>query len=403
MKKRIVIIGGGFGGIHTLKSVSKYLKKEIKNKKIEIILIDKKNYFLFTPLLHEVISSSVRKEDVVHPLREICQNYNAKFIRGEVIEINLETQRIKLKNKYSLSYDYLVICSGSKAFYYNIKGAEEYSYTLKTLEDAENLRRNLIRLLEKTDIVNNENLQIIIIGGGPTGVEIAGEIKDFFNDIKDLYKNINFKKVNIYIIERCDKILQNFGDFISEKSTEYFKKRGIKILTNSSVKEITHNSVILENGKKIKSDITIFAVGIEPQLIKTFPSVKTKNKRIIVTKYLNIKEFNNVFVVGDVCYTDFPQTAQAATRMGEFVGKNIKNLIHKKPLEKFSYFHKGFIIPLSKGYAVGNIFGINFSGIFMWIIYRLIYLSKIPGFVNKINIAFDWFIGFFTKRETSEY
>lgn len=416
MEKKVVIIGGGFGGLYALKSVYKNLSKEINSKKIEVVLIDEKNYFLFTPLLHEVVTSSIERDHVMHPLREICKSCKSNFIKGKVKEINLSSQLIKLNDGFTLSYDYLVISIGAKPNFCNIKGADVYAIPLKSLDDAERIRNKLIHNLESAEKIENEKekyekLRILIVGAGPTGIELATEIQDLLEDISNLYPKINIKKIEIFLFEATDKILRFLGEFISKKCEVYLNKINVKIFYEAKVEEIGRNYIKLSDERKFKGGLILWNGGVLPENIKFIPEIEKINCHILTTSCLNLKSHNNIFAIGDTsCILDkensitpVPQTAQAAVKMGQFVGKNLKNLIDKKPLKEFVYQNKGYILPLGKGKAFAEIFGIGFSGFIAWFIYRATYLSKMPGFSNKIKIGLDWLIDFFFKKETAEY
>ncbi len=416
MAKKIVIIGGGFAGLNALKSIYWHFKKQILKGAVELILISDKNYFLFRPLLHEVVSSTIEREDIAHPLREICAQCGSRFIRGKVIEVNLLRQKIKLHTHETVNYDYLVMALGAKPDLNKIKGADLYSLPLSTLEDCQIIRSRIIDGLEKADFIADKQakqkyLRILIVGGGPSGVQLATEIRSFFDDIADLYPGIDFKsEVEICIFEASSLLMADFGHFFSHRAYSYLRENRIKVFNNSVVEKIADNYLELADGRVVEGSVILWNAGIKPVLPKFTPQINLQNDRVETTIFLNLKDWPNVFTVGDMaCVTNrngeivfLPQTAQVASQMGGVIGVNLKNLIAKKPLREFNYRHKGFIVSLGKGRAVADVLGVEFSGILAWFLYRLVYLANMPGFVNKIRIGFDWFLDFFFKRETTE-
>lgn len=416
MSKKIVIIGGGFAGLNALKSIFRHFKRQVLKGTFELILVNDKNYFLFIPLLHEVVSSSVEREDIVHPWREICADYRAHFIKAKVIEVNFLHQKIRLDTHETISYDYLVMTLGAKPDLDKIKGADLYSLPLYSLSDAKVIRAKIINNLERASQLTDSRqrqkyLKILIVGGGPSGIELATEIRSFFDDITDLYPAIDFNnEVEICLFEAGSSLMANFGRFFSRKAYDHLKKNQIKVFTNALVKKIAGDHIVLEDGRIIVGSIILWNAGIKSALINFVPSIDLNANRIKVTPFLNLKRWPNVFAAGDmVCLADqhgqafcLPQTAQVATQMGNFIGYNLKNLVFKKSLKEFHYRHKGFIVSLGRGQAVADVFGIEFAGILAWFLYRALYLANLPGLVNKIRIGFDWLIDFFFKRESTE-
>jgi len=403
---KIVILGGGFGGIYTLK----YLHKFFHNRKeIKLVLVNKKNYFLFTPLLHEFATGNISLDNLVEPIREVIKCSNYEFIQGEVKKIDLERKKIYFDKK-DIDYDYLVIALGSKTAFYNIPGAEENSFTLKSLDDALRLRNHFIHMFELASKDDNEGiLTFVIVGGGATRVELAGEMSDYiYKTFSKFYSEEIISKVKIILIEKGNELIPQFSPKLRKIAFEVLEKKNIEIILGKGVKEVGKNFVKLDDGDIIKTKTVIWVAGVEPNLPEIIGEVEKDIKgRLIVNEYLQFKNYNNVFAIGDVCCfiqneKPLPQLAQVAVREAKAVAKNIFNLIQNKPLEKFVYNHQGDLISLGEFFAIGEIKGFTFYGFFAWILWRGVYLSKMISYKHKIKTFIDWLLDFFYPRDIIE-
>jgi NADH:ubiquinone reductase (H+-translocating) len=524
---KIVILGGGFGGVYTLKYLHKFFHhsdkirtihgqngqlinkinilsepsvsspKKVKLSEqsvlspkksvvdVKLILVNKKNYFLFTPLLHEFTTGSVSLENLVEPIREIIRCCDYEFVHGEVKRIDLErkivyvdTQTMQtsdtdadstdltqtMQNKISaksalssaksalssaksalnkisaksaiISYDYLVIALGAKTNFYNIPGAEENSFTLKSLDDAIRLRNHFIHMFEKyadsADFTQTEQknisaesalnsaksalnsaksafLTFVIVGGGATGVELAAEMSDYFyKTFSKFYPKEIISKVKIILIERGNELIPQFSPKLRKIALEVLRKKNVEIILEKGVKEVGKDFIKLDDETIIKTKTVIWTAGVEPNLPEIVGNIEKDGKgRLIVNEYLQVKNYENVFSIGDVCcyiqnQKPLPQLAQVAVREAKTVAKNIFNLIKNKPLEKFVYKHQGDLISLGRFFAIGEIKNFTFSGFFTWILWRGVYLSKLISNKDKIKTFIDWLLDFFYPRDITE-
>jgi len=403
---KIVILGGGFGGIYTLKYLHKFFHNK---KKIKLVLVNNKNYFLFTPLLHEFATGGVSLENLVEPIREIVKCCDYDFIHGEVKKIDLERKVVYFEQK-EISYDYLVIALGSKTNFYNIQGAKENSFALKSLDDAINLRNHFIHMFELTANNDNEgNLTFVIVGGGATGVELAGEMSDYFyKTFSKIYPKEIISKVKIILVEKSNELIPQFSPKLRQKALDRLKKQNIDVLLGKGVVEVNKDFIKLDDGKVIETKTVIWTAGVEPKLPQIIGNIEKDNKgRLVVNEYLQVKNYENVFGIGDSCCfiqneKPLPQLAQVAVRQAKVVAKNIFNLIQNKTLEKFIYRHQGDLISLGRFFAIGEIKGFAFSGFFAWILWRGVYLSKIISNKDKIKTFIDWFLDLFYPRDSME-
>jgi NADH dehydrogenase len=406
--KKILILGGGFGGIYTTKYLLKYFKN---NLNIEIILVNENNYFLFTPLLTEVATGGVSLRNVTEPIREVFNKFkNFKFIHSQVLEINLNQNEVILECG-RVNYDYLIIALGSKTNFYNISGAEKYSFTLKTISDAMRLKKHFINLFEKASFQTNqidEFLRFVIVGGGPTGVELALEMKDLFcNTFSKLYSKELIDKIEIIIIEKNNDLVSNFNPKLRQKILNYILTKNIKVIFNQAVKEINENYLILENGSKINTNTVIWTAGIKPNLPKILGNIEYEKERIKVNEFLQVKNYKNVFAIGDCAYIIdkngvVPQLAQSAVAEAQNTSLNIYNLINNKNLKQFEFQPSGYLISLGRFNATLQIKNFIISGFWIWILWKMVYLSKMISIQNKIKTFIDWLVDLFFPRNSSE-
>lgn len=410
-KIKILIIGNGFGGTYTLKNLTKYFHK---SKNVELALIGEKNYFLFTPLLHEVATGSINPENIIEPIRKVFDTSLANFYLGKVQEVDLHNNIVRACNT-SIHYDYLVMASGSETNFYNIKGAQDYTLTLKSLEDAIKIKNHIINRIEEASHVEDKIerkkiLTFVIVGGGPTGVELAAELQELIKkSFVKYYKKEIIDETSVILIQKNGELLSQFGLKIRKKALEFLQNKGIKILLNTEVKEVEIASVITNN-EKIDSKTIIWVGGIKAKQIKVINEVeKTKDGRIVVNQNLQIEKYKNVFALGDAAaFTNnsgvfLPALAQVAEKQAKIVAENIYLSIQNKKLKSFKYKHNGSLVSLGQWMALGEISNFTFWGHITWWLWRTIYLSKLISFRKKVKVALDWTVNIFSPRDISEF
>lgn len=414
---KIVIAGGGFGGLYTLKHLSRFFRKEIKQGKIRLILINERNYFLFTPLLHEVATGGLSRENVVEPLRSFLQNKLSDFYLDQVKEVKIQEKKVVLE-KYTVDYDFLVLASGSETNFYQIPGASEYCFTLKNLADAVKLKNHLIHTWEKATKIKDlhqfqDLLNFVVVGGGATGVELVCEIADLFQKTLAKFYPALKEKCRIILIERGDELLKQFSPKLRKVAFEVLRKRNIEVKLNIGVVAVDKHFVKLDNGETIHSRTIIWTAGVKPREIKFDLEVKkAKNGRLLVDQYLRLVNHQDIFALGDVCCLDedgkhLPFLAQVAVKEAKLVAENIFRTIKKQPLKKLKYRHAGDLISLGRWYAIGELnFGklkLALKGKFAWWLWRTVYLSKMLSFRKKLKTAIDWTFDLFLPRDISEF
>ena len=411
-KIKIVIIGNGFGGIYTLKNLHKYF---CGNKNIEITLVGERNYFLFTPLLHEVATGSINQENIVESIRKILGCCLSKFYLGKAKKINTENKTVEV-GQHILPYDYLVLAVGAETNFYSIKGAQENSLTLKSLQDAMKIKNQVIEKIECASHITDKTerkkmLTFTIVGGGPTGVELAVELQELIKEnFTHYYKEELISEASVVLIQKDKNLLPQFGEKIQRKSLEILIKKGVQIMLNTEVMEVSPQKVLLKNGKEIATETVIWVAGIKPKEIDFEKEVqKTNNTRLVVNEYLQLENYNNIFALGDATAVRIkntenflPALAQVAEKEAKIVAQNLFLLTKNKKIKPFHYKHSGDLISLGQWMAIGEISNFTFSGHLAWWLWRTVYLSKLISFRKKIRVAMDWTINLFYPRDISE-
>lgn len=407
-KTKIVILGAGFGGIYTYI----HLRKKFKPSEVEIVLVNRSNHFLFTPMLHEVATGGLSHHQIVESLREIIYNTDTNLYVTEVTSVDLE-QKIVHTNLEDINYDYLVIATGATTNYYNIPGAEENTFALKSLIEAIRLRNYFIDSFEKASKVKDPKerkklLSFAIIGGGATGVEVAGEAADFFYKTFCKYycKDVHDDDVNIYLINRGPELLNQFNPYLRKKAITTLKKKGVEVMLNSPVTAITENHIKLDNNRTLEVANVIWTAGVRANPPTFNQKVATdKRGRLKVDQYMRLEDHENVFALGDVaCYCHqgkdpLPMLAQVAVQQAKNVAHNIACSVRGKQLKPFKYRSKGELVSLGQWGALGHTLGVSWSGPLAWWLWRTVYLFKFISRSKKIKIAIDWTVNLFHHRD----
>ena len=403
---KIVVIGGGFGGLS-------FLKKARKSNN-EFTLIDKTNHHLFQPLLYQVATAVLSPADITVPIRNLFKNdNNVKITLGEVVDIRRDNKQVVLKNEDVIDYDQLIISTGASYSYFGNDEWGKFSNGLKNINDALDIRDKILKAFEKAENETDKKkqkkyLNFVVIGGGPTGVEVAGSIAEIaFKDINKEYRNFNSNDSNVYLIEAGSNILPSYSSKLSNKASKYLKKMGVEIKINEKVEDIEEMLVTTDKGK-IESDNIIWAAGNKASsLIELLDTEMDTEGRAIINQDCSIKKDDSIYVIGDAANfkgvngEPLPGIAPVAIQQGKYVGFNTKNNISKENRKPFKYRDKGMMATIGGFKAIGVVGKFEISGFIAWLFWSLIHLVYLIGFKSKFVVAIEWiFAFFFNKRGT---
>ena len=405
--KKVVVIGGGFGGLNFLRYAS-------SNKQIEFVLIDKQNHHLFQPLLYQVATAVLSPANIAFPIRRMFKkSKNVKVILGEVTLVDRENKNVLLDSGTSINYDQLVVATGSLHSYFGNDEWSNYSKGLKGINDALVIRENLLKAFEKAENetdqeIKQEFLNFVVIGGGPTGVEMAGSIAEIaYKTLNKEFNNFNSEDPNVYLIEANDKLLPMFSKKLSDKAEQYLNDFGVKVLKNEKVTNVNHSNVETDK-RTIKSRNIIWAAGnTASSLIEKLNTITDDSGRAIVDPDCSLKDDPDVFVIGDASNhkdtrnTPLPGIAPVAMQQGKYVGKIIKNKILKMDRKPFKFSDKGMMATVGKYKAIGKIGNIEVSGFIAWVFWSVIHIVYLIGYRSKLLVIIEWIFSYlFNKKGT---
>jgi NADH dehydrogenase len=424
LRPHIVILGAGFGGTY----VAKQLAAHVKRDEIDVTIVNKTNYFLFTPLLHEVATGSLTPTSVAEPLREIFVHTGISLCQGSVEMIDPVSQRVHISangSRHTLPYDYLVVATGAESNYYNIPGAEQFTLPLKSLADAALIRTRIIDAFEKAIVTEDPNerahlLSFAVVGGGPTGVETAAELSEFIDEMVSRYYYINREcdpdEPRITLVHTGTELLQQFKPSLRKNAAERLEKKGIKLALGRTVTGVSPKGLTLSDSSNIPAATIVWAAGVK-SVIPQFEgdTVPMIAGRIVVDEFSRVNGNERIFALGDVAgYIDphnvapgavpapLPMLAQVTVQQAAFVAKNLINSIEKKELKVFHYHSMGSMVSVGQWFAVGEIFSMKIAGPFTWWLWRTVYLFKFASWKKRIRIAFEWTLNSFYPRDVTK-
>lgn len=415
-QKHIVIVGGGFGGMSVYQALHRHIHDRTDTR---VTLIDRNNYFLFSPMLHEVATGAVERSHIVQPLREVTQCCLERFLQADVEHIDFEKRQIRMQNSTTreLVYDYLVFAPGTAVHYFGVPGAAKYCFPLKSMPDAVRLRNHVIEMFEaatkERDLKKRRALlHFVVIGGGPTGVELAGELADLvFVEFRALYQEIDYQEVRISLVHRSDRLLQVFRASTSKRAHARLKQLGVQVYLQCGAKEVTEDTVICDNGQEFPTRTAIWTSGVRSVAASLIDSRHlNKNDQVVVTPELHVPDRRTVYVVGDAAALDgehapfAPQTAQSAVAAAHLVAHNIGVQLTRKNarLRTFRFRQRGYIMPIGSWYAVAEIGPFAFGGRFAWWLRRSVFVMNLTSWMNRVRVVLDWTLGIFLPRDTSQ-
>ena len=406
--KKVVIVGGGFGGIN--------LAKKIWNHpEFQVTMVDVDNYHFFPPLLYQVATAFIEPSSISYPFRRMFEGKNnMRFHYGALEKVNPAQNTIETTTGI-LEYDYLVLAIGTETNFFGIENVKQHSLPMKSIEDAINLRNHLLLNMEKASLTDDpeekeRHLNIVIAGGGPTGVELAGMLAEMGQTIvRKEYPEIKRGNSRIHLIDASPHLLGPMSKKAQDEALKVLNDLGVQIQLNTLVKDYVDGNVLLGDGSTIPTDSLIWTSGVVARTVPgILPEQLGHGRRILVDEFNKVKGSKNIFAIGDLCLqtTDknypkgHPQLAQVAIQQGNLLGENVKRMEANKELPPFEYENKGSMAIISKYEAVADLPKVSFTGFFAWLIWLFVHIIPLVGFRHKVELAFSWFWSFITNNPT---
>ncbi|MFY9984856.1 MAG: NAD(P)/FAD-dependent oxidoreductase [Chthoniobacterales bacterium] len=411
-KKRVLILGGGFGGLYAALEFEKR-----RDPDFEVTLISQDNFFLFTPMLHEVAASDLDLTHIVNPIRKMLRHVH--FFEGEIRSIDVAKRQVMVshgfdQHTHTLEYDHIVFALGCVTNFYNIPNLMETAVTMKSLGDAIELRNRLIEHLEEADnecAANDREplLTFVVAGGGFAGVETIGCINDFLKGALPYYSNLRPEMIRVVLVHPGEFVLPELGEQLGRYASRKLAKRGVEIRSNAKIKAVTSTEVELTDGTRIKSFTLVWTAGAAPHpLLEKLPLPKER-QRLKVTAAMGVEGNPGIWALGDCAMIPDehggyqPPTAQHASREGKVLAHNIIADTRGKDLIPFQFNTLGLLASIGRRTGVARILGINFSGFVAWWLWRTIYLLKLPRTEKKLRVALDWTLDVFFSKDFVQY
>lgn len=412
---RVLILGGGFGGVYAALEFEKILSRD---STIEVTLINRENFFLFTPMLHEVAASDLDMTAIVNPIRKLLKR--VRFFHGSVQAIDLDARSVTVchsddQHAHTLAYDHLVLALGSVTNFFNLPGLEQHARTMKSLGDAISLRNHLIELLEAADFecavgLRDHLLTVVVAGGGFAGVETIAAVNDFLRESIRFYPHLSKRNLRILLVEAAKAILPELGQELGSYACQKLLERGVEIRLNTGVAGVSSEGIQLTDGECVPSKTLVWTAGTSPNpLLGALPCAKERG-RVVVSSMMEVSDRPGIWALGDCALVPdprtgkpYPPTAQHAIRQGRVLARNIVAAIHGGEKKPFVFSTLGQLAAIGRRTGVARIFGLRFSGFIAWWLWRSIYLSKLPRFEKKVRVALDWSLDLMFSKDLVQF
>lgn len=414
-KTQVLILGGGFGGLYAAMHLDKTLARD---PNVEVTLINRDNFFLFTPMLHEVAASDLDLTHIVNPVHKLLRA--VKFFAGDVEAIDLQGKQVVVSHGFDhhhheLPYDHLVMALGSITNFFNLPGLQERALTMKSLGDAITLRNRLIALLEEANseccaAIREPLLTFVVAGGGFAGVETIAAVNDFVRGALKFYPNCQEQHVRMILVHPGPVILPELGEKLGTYAQQKLAERQVDIRVNTRVTGMSERGVELNDGTVIAANTLVWTAGTSPNpLLDALPCQKERG-RLLVNEYLEVPEWPGVWALGDCAVIPdrktgkaYPPTAQHALREGKTLARNLTAAVQGGATKPFVFDTIGQLASIGRRTGVANIMGINFSGFIAWWLWRTIYLGKLPRFEKKLRVALDWTLDLLFSKDIVQF
>jgi NADH dehydrogenase len=410
---RVLILGGGFGGLYAALAFER-----MKSRNVEVTLVSDENFFLFTPMLHEIAVGDLDPTTIVSPIRKLLSH--VRFFAGSIRRVDLERKCVMVEHGFDhhahqLEYDHLVLAFGSVTNFFSLPGLEERALTMKTLGDAMQLRNRLIAHLEEADTEcaakdRQPLLTFVVAGGGFAGVETIGSIHDFACEALPFYQGLRPEMMRFVLVHPGDFVLPELGEKLGRYTSRKLSERGIELRPNTKVKAVTRQEVELSDGTQIPSFTLIWTAGTAPNPLLDLIDLPKDRGKIRVDAEMRVENTPGVWALGDCALIPdvlkggcHPPTAQHASREGTRLARNIIATIQGRPAKPFKFRTLGLLASIGRRTGVARILGINFSGFIAWWIWRAIYWMKLPRAEKKLRVALDWTLDVFFAKDFVQY
>ena len=415
--RRLLILGGGFGGLDVARAVGG--SREAR-RYWDTLLVDKENFFQFNPLLPAVAVGAVETRHIVYPLREMSRHRGVRFHKNKAIRIDLDRHVVELHNGLEEAWDTLVIATGSVTNWFGVPGAEQHARPFKTLVDAMTLRARVVELFEmaeqaRSDAQRSRLLSFVMVGGGVTGVEVAAELIEMTREtLLPRYPSLSPAHVTVTVVESGDRLVPAARPEHSRYVHRFLARRGVRVELGAAVREVEPHAVVLADGRRLEAFTIVWTAGVTPPaLVRELPLQLHRDGRVVVDEYLRARRpdgtpVEHVYVVGDCAASPRPdgrmqpQLSQTAIAMGSHVGRTLVREARHQPAEKFAFKDAGYIISLGKHSSVLDLFGLPLSGKLAWLAWAGAYLIKMVGFRKQIEVGIDHITHFFFEHDTSQ-
>jgi len=388
IRPKIVILGGGFGGLTAARALTKIA---------DVTVVDRHNFQTFLPLLYQVSTAGLAADHVAYPIRGALRKTGAKFRMASPISIDHKNKQVKLDSSELLDFDHLIIALGSTTADFGIPGVNEYALGMKSVHEALTIRAEVMRRFE--DLCRFEDstrFTISVIGGGPTGVEMAGALAELVRGPLKSDQANAAAHIDVQLIEAGDRLLPPFSPSLSARTKKDLEKLGVKVMLNSAVKALAHREVVLKDGTTLPSEITVWAAGVQGSPAMQQLNLPVVGNRLAVDASLQVKNYPNIWALGDIAGAlgkdgrPLPMVAPVAIQQGKFIAKQIERITKQKPLKAFSYLDKGSMATIGRNKAVVEVKGLKLTGTIAWLTWLWLHLFYLLGGRNKIGTMADW-------------
>ncbi|HEU4322042.1 MAG TPA: NAD(P)/FAD-dependent oxidoreductase [Roseiflexaceae bacterium] len=402
-RARVVVVGAGFGGLSVARTLA--------GQDVDVLILDRNNYHGFWPLLYQVATAGLEPEAIASPVRAIVRRYpNVNFLMAEVHGVDFDRKVVQTKDGGEISYDYLILSAGSANNYFGNNALADQTFGMKDIDEAEHLRNKVLSCFERAVRESDPEkrrklLTIAVVGGGPTGVELAGAFAELIRHVlrKD-YPMLDVSQASVVLIEATQKILATFPENLQKSAVRRLHNLGVEVRLGAAVDSVEHGEIAFKDGSHLSAATVIWAAGVRGASLADALSVKlARGARVPVTPTLNLAEHPEVYAIGDMAYLEgfkpgvaYPMVAPVANQMGEQAAKNILALIQKRPPQPFRYFDKGQMATIGRRAAVLDAFGIRMSGVLAWMGWLFIHIMELVGFRNRVIVLTNWAWNYFT-------